>query len=101
MQRHLEISPVTQGPVGDARLPDLMNLAMEFARAFNKCVRSFRMYSPTHPQVLVDLKDAFSWLDKMTQLESPVALGTKENVLIVQGRPVREMTAILKAFTRP
>ncbi|NUN47902.1 MAG: SpoIIE family protein phosphatase [Candidatus Brocadiae bacterium] len=80
-------------------MPDLMNLAMEFARAFNKCVRSFRMYSPTHPQVLVDLKDAFSWLDKMTQLESPVALGTKENVLIVQGRPVREMTAILKAFT--
>lgn len=79
-------------------MPDLMPLALEFARAFNKAVRSFRMYSPTHPQVAHDLADAFSWLEKMTSQESPVSLGTRDGSMIVQSRPVREMTAILKAF---
>ena len=75
-----------------------MTLAIEFARSFNKAVRSFRMYSPTHPQVQVDLKDAFSWLEKMTAVEPSVALGARDGVMIVQGRPVHEMTATLKAF---
>ncbi|MCC6739808.1 MAG: SpoIIE family protein phosphatase [Planctomycetia bacterium] len=77
---------------------DLMPLALEFARAFNKAVRSFRMYSPKHPQVAHDLADAFAWLEKMSAAESPVALGTREGTMIVQGRPVREMTPVLKSF---
>ena len=54
-------------------MSDLQSLALDFARAFNKAVRSFRMYSPTHPQVAHDLADAFGWLEKMTVVESPVA----------------------------
>ena len=77
---------------------DLMSLALEFARAFNKAVRSFRMYSPTHPQVQLDLKDAFGWLEKMIGEEPSVALGTREGTMIIQGRPVREMTPTLKSF---
>src|SRR5688572_26082287 len=79
-------------------MPDLMPLALEFARAFNKAVRSFRMYSPTHPQVEKDLAEAFGWLDKMTSTESPVTLGTRDGSMIIQSRPVREMTPILKSF---
>lgn len=79
-------------------MTDLMPLAIEFARAFTKAVRSFRMYSPTHPQVAHDLSDAFAWIEKMTASESPVALGTRDGNMIVQGRPVREMTATLKSF---
>ncbi|MBI2922181.1 MAG: hypothetical protein HYY18_14105, partial [Planctomycetes bacterium] len=79
-------------------MADLMPLAVDFVRSFNKAVRSFRMYSPTHPQVQTDLKDAFSWLEKMTAAEPSVALGAREGVMIVQGRPVREMTTSLKAF---
>jgi CheY-like chemotaxis protein len=79
-------------------MPDLMPLALEFARAFNKAVRSFRMYSPAHPQVAHDLADAFAWIEKMTAIESPVTLGTRDGTMIVQGRPVRELTPTLKAF---
>ncbi|KAF0243917.1 MAG: stage II sporulation E family [Planctomycetota bacterium] len=79
-------------------MPDLMPLALEFARAFNKAVRTFRMYSPTHPQVAHDLAGAFAWIEKMTSQESPVALGTRDGVMIVQGHPVRELTPILKSF---
>ncbi|MEK7468112.1 MAG: SpoIIE family protein phosphatase [Planctomycetota bacterium] len=75
-----------------------MPLALEFSRAFNKAVRSFRMYSPTHPQVAHDLADAFAWIEKMTVQESPVALGTRDGTMIIQGRPVRELTPTLKAF---
>ncbi|MCE9581598.1 MAG: PP2C family protein-serine/threonine phosphatase [Planctomycetes bacterium] len=79
-------------------MSDLMPLALDFARAFNKAVRSFRMYSPTHPQVAHDMQEAFGWLEKMTAVEATVAMGTRDGSMIIQGRPVREMTAGLKSF---